>query len=300
MAAEEANEAVKAEVVEETTSTESATEQTNSPNAEEAPDQPNFDDEDSDGDDWDDESTSEDEETVSEQADDESEDDGEDEPEPAPEDDEDEPTEEQPSDEPQTKADKRKEQLNSEIRDLVAERNRIRDEVEQANQEAYRVPTVEEAVEQINPETGDYYTRLEAEVAVMKQQQQLQRYNEQVAESRLTLRSEADRALREFPVFDENSPEYDEVLARQADELLTPNLIFDQNTNQLIGSRLSPYKVYKTLHDTRAQASSRSQAKAQKATEKMLASADPSSGAHHKPAPRDEGIDAFDEEADRW
>lgn len=302
MAPEEANEAVKAEVVEETTSTDSAAEQTNSPTADDNGRSDQYDDENI-GDDWDDEESEP--ETDEPDAQDDASDDDEDESDESDDEDEQEQEAEEQADdetpeEPQTKAEKRKEQLNTEIRDLVSERNRIREEVERLNQEAYRVPSIDDVVEQVNPDTGDYYTRLEAEVAVMKQQQQLREYNEQISESRLQLRNDADRALREFPLFDESSPQYNKDLAERAEALLLPNLVFDPNTNQLIGSRVSPYDVYKTLHDAYNVASSKSQAKAQKATAKMLASADPSSGAHHKPAPTDAAVDAFDEEANRW
>lgn len=296
MATEEAN-AVNNAVVEETTSTDSASEQTNSPIADDTDSSDQYDDENI-GDDWDDDSESE-QETDEQEAQDEDSDD-EEQFEDSDEQEAEEQTADEQSEQPQTKADKRKEQLNTEIRDLVSERNRIRQEVEKLNSEAYQTPSVDQVVEQVNPETGDYYTRMEAELAVMKQQQQLRDYNEQISESRLQLRNDADRALRDFPLFDEQSPQYNQALAQRAEALLKPNLVFDPNTNQLIGSRVPPYEVYKTLHDAYNEASTKSQAKAQKATSKMLASADPSSGSHHKPAPKDAAIDAFDEEANRW
>lgn len=208
--------------------------------------------------------------------------------------------EEQSEDQPQTKADARKEQLNTEIRDLVAERNRMRQEVEQLNNEVYKPATADELVEKENPDTGDYYTRVEAELEAMKQERQVERYNNQVAESRLSLSTDARRALEDFPMFDETSPEYNKELASQAEQLINPNLIFDQNTNQLIGSRVSPYNVYKTIADAHRLAATKGQAQAQKATAKMMANADNTSGSHQTPKKPDYGLDAFDEEANKW
>ena len=297
---------------EESSSTESAPEQTNSPTAE-----PTDLDEDDEtlGDDWDDDSTDEQE---SEQSDESEESDDEEAGEETESDESDEQTEEDKSEEsteeqPQSKAEKRKEQLNTEIRDLVAERNRIRQEVESLNGQVYQPASVDKLLETENPDTGDYYTRVEAQLEAMRQEREVERYNNQVTEARLQLQSETAKALREFPMFDETSSEYDKDAAQDAYELIEPNLIRDPNVPEIdpttgqptgrgvvIGSRVSPYTIIKKLAGSTSRASTRSQVKAQKATETMLRNADPSPGTHHKPTPKDEAVEAFDEEADRW
>lgn len=178
---------------------------------------------------------------------------------------------------PQGKAEDRKQQLNNEIRDLVSQRNAIRADVEKLNAEAYQPATDEELLGQINPETGEYFNPLEAKVAAMQQRQEIERYNNEVSESRLTLSSEAQRALTDFPMFDESSKDYSKEDAAAADGILGANLIYDEKTNQIIGSRMSPYLIYKTIHDANQRAATKGQASAQKATEKMLANADRSS-----------------------
>lgn len=183
---------------------------------------------------------------------------------------------------PQGKAEERKQQLNEEIRDLVAQRNAIRAEVERSSAEVYQPATDEELLGQINPETGEYYNRLEAKLASMEQHQEIERYNNQVAEARLTLNSEATRALNDFPMFDENSKEYNPEITAQVDKILGANLIFDPNTNQIIGSNVSPYQLYQTVASTYQAAASKGQADAQKATEKMMANADVPGGAAQK------------------
>ena len=189
----------------------------------------------------------------------------------------DEATETDTDPQPQGKAEERKQQLNNEIRDLVSQRNAIRAEVEKANAEVYQPATDEELLGQVNPETGEYYNSLEAKVAAMQQQQEYDKYNSQVAEAQLTLGSEAQRSLRDFSMFDENSKDYNKELAAQADEILGANLIKDPNTGQIVGSHTSPYTIYKTIASAYSIAGAKAQGKAQKATETMLANADTSS-----------------------
>lgn len=188
----------------------------------------------------------------------------------------------EPETQPQGKAEERKQQLNNEIRDLVSQRNTIREEVEKLNSEVYQPATDEELLGQINPETGQYYNPLEAKVAALQQAQEFDKYNTQVAEAQLTLSSEANRALNDFPMFDENSKDYNKEIAAQADEILGANLIKDPNTGQIIGSHISPFKIYQTIASATQIAGAKAQDKAQKATETMLANADTSSNSPEK------------------
>ena len=207
-------------------------------------------------------------------------------------------TEESPdeteSEEPQTPAEKRKEQLNSEIRDLVSQRNQLRQQVEQMNREAYPVATEEQLQDQINPETGEYYTSVEAKLARMEQQQQLRDYTERVAESQLTVSHEAQRALSDFPMFDSQSPDYNPEIAAQADRILQANLVQDPNTGQIIGSRVSPYELYKSFADVWQRSNAAGAAKGQKAVEKMLSNADAPSNRTVPTQKKDPFLEAFD------
>ena len=180
--------------------------------------------------------------------------------------------------EPQSKGEKRKDQLNTEIRDLVAQRNTLKQQVEQLNSQAYQVPSEQELQDQINPDTGEYYTALEAKLSRMEQQQQLREYTEQVTEAQMTVSSEAQRALQDFPIFDSQSKEYDPEIAAQADAILQQNLVVDQNTGQIIGSRISPYQLYKSYDVARKASQRKAQIQGQKSVEKMMAASAPTTG----------------------
>ena len=173
-----------------------------------------------------------------------------------------------------TKAEARKEQLNQEIRDLVATRNAIKQQVQQDNQGVYQPPSVDQLLDQVNPDTGEYYNRLEAQLESMKQNQALRDYNDQVAESRLVITNEAQKAIRDFPIFDEESSDYNPTIAAQVDEIVGRALVRDQNTGQVIGSHIPLYQLYKTVYETNQLAATQGQVKAQKAQSAMLANSD--------------------------
>jgi hypothetical protein len=165
------------------------------------------------------------------------------------------------------KAEQRKEQLNTEIRDLVAQKNALKAEVEKKNAEVYQVASVDELTEQGLSDS-------DAKVEALRQQYEMDKYNSQVADAQLTLSSEAERVLNDFPVFNPESKGYDKELAEEAATLLEANLDIDQNTGQIIGSRVSPYQLYKTLARASTLSTTKGQLKGQQATEKMLANAD--------------------------
>jgi len=214
---------------------------------------------------------------------------------------------EETEEKPQTKADKRKEQLegeiqslkeeagidkNREIRDLVSARNALRETVQQANAQVYQPATENELMQQgMSPEM--------AAIEAMKQSMEMQRYNDQVAEVQLTLSSDADKALRDFPMFDSDSKDYSPELAAQVDQLLGANLVFDPNTGQVIGSHVPVYQLYKSFADATRISQAKGQADGQRSTEKMFANADVSGNAHQT-VKSDPGLDGFDEEARRY
>lgn len=196
---------------------------------------------------------------------------------------------EETEDKPVGKAEERKQQLNVEIRELVAKRNELKAQVENANAQVYQPATDQELLGQINPETGEYYNSLEAKVAALEQRSEVERYNSQVADAQLTLQSEASKALADFPMFDSESKQYNPEMTKLVDELLGANLVLDPNTGQIIGSHVSPYKLYQS-HALAAQASEASgKIKGQQAVEKMLANTDTPAG----DAPKTEKVDPF-------
>ncbi len=177
---------------------------------------------------------------------------------------------EEPVEEPETpkgKAEERKAQLNTEIRDLVAQRNALKEEVTKANAEVYQPATESELVDQGMSAT-------DAKVEALRQQIEVKDYNDRVADAQLTISSEAQRVITDFPIFNSESKEYDKELASEAAALLEANLIYDPNTQQVIGSNVSPYQLYKTLARASQISAVNGQMKGQQDTEQMLANAD--------------------------
>lgn len=209
-------------------------------------------------------------------------------------------TDEQSADEEPTQsaADKRKAELqadieagkqalgidpNTEIRDMVAARRAIREAVEAMNAQVYAPQTPDE----IMAETGQ--SQAEARITAMEQRQELADYNNRVAETQLVLRTEAQRVVQDFPMFNEASPDYNPQLAAQADRLLGSTLEIDPNTNQVVGYKVSPYELYQTLAQAHHASAVENQIKGQKSAEQMLAAAEPQSSA----VPKQAKVDPF-------
>ena len=171
-----------------------------------------------------------------------------------------------------TKAEERKTELNTEIRDLVAKRNALKEEVTKINSEVYQPATEEELVD-------EGMTSTDAKVEVLRQQMEVRDYNERVAEAQLTIEHESNRILSDFAWADRDSTEYKEELSNEAAALLKANLITDPNTGQVIGSNISPYQLYKTLDRAAGISAVHGQIKGQEATEQMLANADEAASA---------------------
>ncbi len=186
-----------------------------------------------------------------------------------------------PQDEqPQGKAEERKLQLNTEIRDLVAQRNALRTDIEKINAEFYQPATEEQLVESgLSP--------TDARIEALNQRLEVKDYNEKVADAQLTIESESQAVLRDYPMFDQNSKDFNKDLAHQAAELFNDSLIRDENTGQVIGSTLSVYKLYKALAASHGASVQAGQIKGQKETEKMLARADSTPDAAPKVAKKD-------------
>lgn len=175
-------------------------------------------------------------------------------------------------DKPQGKAEERKAQLNTEIRDLVSKRNALKAEVEKINADVYQVATEDELVEQGLSAT-------DAKVEALRQRIEVRDYNEKVAEAQLTIESESQRVLQDFPIFNPDSTDFDKELAEEAAQLLSANLVLDPNTQQVIGSNVSPYQLYKTIARAHQTSTVKGQIRGREDTEQMLANADSASNA---------------------
>jgi hypothetical protein len=228
--------------------------------------------------------------------------------------------EKKPEDQPLSGAEKRNQQLDSEIasekerlgidpsveiRNKVELRNALR-ELKQVEIREAQIANEQELLGQVNPETGEYYTVAEAERAARQQalatQQESvanEKYELQVQQNQQTILSEVQRALTDFPMFDAESPKYNPALAARADAMLGANLIKEES-GRYIGSNISPYELYKLIDDSVREATARGEAEGQKATQQMLANADVPGNAPQTPKPKDPDEAAFDEEAARY
>lgn len=210
-----------------------------------------------------------------------------------------------PEDNSSKNAETRKQQLNNEIRDKVAERNALRKEIAELNRQKYQmkstsdIPTVEALMDQINPETNDYYTRTEAKLARIEAERELEReakkldeYTDNIVDNRMRLKDEADRVLKDFPMFDETSSSYDKNLSEKAEKIAEGMLIRD-NAGEVIGSRGSIYDVYALVAEAVKSAGTNGEIAGRRAAEKMMGSADIIGSSSSKSAGDDDSNDPF-------
>lgn len=200
-------------------------------------------------------------------------------------------SEEEPE-KPKKDANYRKDELNTEIRDLVSTRNNLKQEVEQLTAGVYKTQTADE----IMAETGE--SASDARLTAMEQRQELRDYNDKIIESQLIVSTESERIIRDFPMFDPQSEQYQPGIAAQAAQVLEKNLIRDPNVPEMfngqptgrgivIGAHARPYELYKPIADAYNASANDNRAAGQRAAEKMLASADPQSSAAPKLAKED-------------
>lgn len=182
---------------------------------------------------------------------------------------------------------------------LANENRELKEQLDRLKLQETQIATEQELLSQINPETGDYYTPQEVQRIAFAQSREQQaqsiaqeRFNLEVLQNQDVIRSEAERALTEFPMFDSNSSDYNPTLAAQADQLLGQSLIVENGV--ILGSTLSPYQLYKTIAESTQANQAQYEATAQKATEKMLANADVAGGASHATKPKDTDLEDFE------
>lgn len=191
---------------------------------------------------------------------------------------------------------------------LANENRQLREQLANLDAKQAQVATEQELLNEINPETGDYYTIAEAERAARLQanetvQQQLARERSalEVQQNQHVLTTEANQALQEFPELDSDSDQFDAELAAEYDAALGQAIILNEQGIP-IGAHMSPYQLAKSIVGPAKRAAAKAeiigQANAQKATERMLASADSrSSASGHTPKgkvdPILEGFDSY-------
>lgn len=212
----------------------------------------------------------------------------------------------------------------------------LQERLAQLNSRETQVATEQELMNQVNPETGEYYTPADAEriarYQVNEQTQQTlaqERYQLEVQQNQQALGNEATEVMQEFKwaaefvpgterfdpstgqVTGEKNPEYKPVLAERAAALLESSLIRDPNTPEvdpytgqptgrgaIVGSQLSPKQIYQTINESLSFGATQGELQGQKATQAMLANADVSASASQaKKSKVDPDLEAFDQEA---
>lgn len=196
-----------------------------------------------------------------------------------------EPVAEESTDEPEEKrADARKDQLQTEIRNLVAQKNQLRQEVTNANAQVYQPQTAEELVnEGIDP--------LDARMQAMEQRAQMAEYNTYVADLKSNLDIQSLQVMSDYPVFNPNAPEYNDNLAKLAANayLSAAQPQTDPRTGMITQANVLPYDIYKSFASAHASGAQNGQVKAQRSVEKMMAAVDTPSSS----APKQEKSDPF-------
>lgn len=180
------------------------------------------------------------------------------------------PPEGTPTEEPKPRtAEARKEQLNNEIRDLVAKRNQARSEIEAINAKTYQAATPEELIEQGQDPAI-------ARVMALEQRQQIAEYNAQVTDLNANLSVESLQVLNDFPMFNPDAPEYDAALAQRAATVYqkVAGIETDPQTGLIVSANALPYEIYKAFAETHTASVQSGQVNGQRAAERMLAATD--------------------------
>lgn len=102
---------------------------------------------------------------------------------------------------------------------------------------------------------------------------------EQVVTLNANLNQEAIQVIHDFPVFDPDSPEYDQAFAEKAASLYKAAAAqtVDDKSGVVVSTNIMPYQFYKDLADLRTAGLSQAQIKAQRAAEQQMAAVTPPS-----------------------
>lgn len=221
-------------------------------------------------------------------------------------------TEQDPqTEEPQySKAEQRKEQLNTEIRQMVESKRQLEQELQQMQQSQRPdgQPLTEEAIlNEVNPNTGEYFTPTEAQVVLMQQQihqmqqqSQQQQYESQVSQAQTRLAQDIEGSLKDYPMFNSESKEFNKPLADRARVFIEANLVKDQS-GRIVSTNMPVRDILSTLADIQSSSVTVGEAKARQATNKMLSAADVASGRTEATKPKSDPFEAgFESESYLW
>lgn len=187
---------------------------------------------------------------------------------------------------------------------LARDNEALRQQLEQLESRKAQVAQEQQLLDEINPETGEYYTPGEVErIAYYNSRQAEQQRLEtqqgelQVRLSQSQLANETQQVLSTYSMFDAENKEYNPELTSLADGLLSDSLLKDPNTGDLVGSKISPVKLYQTIASVYEQGVRAGQIKGQKSASSMIARSDVPSSAPTRHTKSDEKAMSPDEYA---
>lgn len=175
---------------------------------------------------------------------------------------------------------------------LANENRELKEQIERLKSQEDQVATEQGLLNEVNPETGEYYTVQEIERLAFAQTKESraeqlaqERYDLEVQQNQQTITSETTKALEDFPIFDEKSKDYNPKLTALAEQRLAKSMIFaqdekgqpvlDQQGNRIpIGANDSPYEILQTIAVASQSNNAKLKAEAQRSTEQQLARAD--------------------------
>ncbi len=207
-------------------------------------------------------------------------------------------------------------QPNGDVRGRVAERDFLQQQIDRSTLQGAQLEIEQRLLDMVNPDTGDYYSPEDAgsiarnAVLQVERQQVGQRsYELGIERNQHIISGEVNQALREFSIFDDKSPQYDENAANLAGKHLMDAYITEpvvgrdgrQLTGQdgqplirVVGIKTSPYQIMKDVAEGVARYTSSAQAKATTDMARQASGADIPLNGNTTATRKDPGAD-FDE-----
>jgi hypothetical protein len=147
----------------------------------------------------------------------------------------------------------------------IQERQRTRQNVAQQIDQAYGPKTEEDLVQ-------EGYDPAQAQIEALRQEMQYERQKTQIAELNAGLQAEAVNVTHDFPLFDQNSKEFDAEFAKEVEESyrIASRLQVDEN-GIVVNAEVPLYDYYQRMATIYNRGTSRGQQQGQQEYQQMLA-----------------------------
>ena len=166
------------------------------------------------------------------------------------------------------------------------ERQQQRKQLEAIIGNQFRTQTPEELVE----EQG--LSEAEAKIAALEQKVELQNWRSSIIDLNANINTESLEVMKDYPVFDEKSPEYDKEFSTKVANMyqLAADIQFDETGEYVTNAKISPYDFYKEMADLRGSSVRKGKIEGAKSSEQMLSSSEPASRAVSKESAEEEDL----------